>query len=38
LAIRKARYRGVAKKVQRLNVAFALVNLLMLGRPLLRLA
>ena len=35
---RKVRYRGIAKNAQRLNVAFALVNLFMLRRPLLRLA
>ena len=35
---RKVRYRGLAKNAQRLNVACALVNLLMLRRPLLRLA
>jgi IS5 family transposase len=35
---RKVRYRGIAKYAQRLNVACALVNLLLLRRPLLRLA
>ena len=37
-SFRKVRYRGLAKNAQRLKVAFALVNVFMLCRPLLRLA